>query len=137
MLIDQMNLHKINRTYLLQQPRNLRLSLGLQQPGRQTDGQNINRIDAHIREEWTQKKSDLYLIQGPRKSRFPLKVSDRHGHTDYVIKDDHSCSTKNGFTDLTASVAALIPAALLVCLYPDRGAHTLLDGAPEKKYQYI
>ena len=35
-------------------------------------------IDAHIWEKSAQKKSDLYLDWWPRKSRFPLNLTDTH-----------------------------------------------------------
>ena len=46
------------------------------QPDRQTDGQNIYRIDVHLQEECAQKKMKVYLNQEPIKSRFPLNVVD-------------------------------------------------------------
>ena len=42
-------------------------------PDRQTDGQNIYRIDAHTNTNLNHK-----LNQGPRKSRFPLNLTDGH-----------------------------------------------------------
>ncbi len=42
-----------------------------------TDGQNINRMDVHLYKKCEQKKSELYLIQWPRKLRYPLNVSKK------------------------------------------------------------
>ncbi len=38
---------------------------------------NSNKDD-NIHKQRSSKKSDLYLKQGPRKSRFPLNLTDRH-----------------------------------------------------------
>ena len=68
MLINQRNLHKKTESgiYIIK-----------------NDRQNIYRIDAHMSEEYTQKKLDLYLNYSLRKSCFPLNLTDRR--TDIII----------------------------------------------------